>query len=548
MTLSGTSFEECGLDKKRTVILLRSVVAVSLSYLVLFAKTAVAPSTIVYVIALILSNAALTVFPADAFRRPLFSKTLFLGDTAAVLFGLYCTVGFSQDFLIVYFFTMFLTAAVETIAQIAVGAVIVSCLYGAWLCTTATSSLGSAEWLRLPFFFIVAIFYAYMTEEVKRERERRLQVERESQHLRFLLNLSDVFSGGNPTRELIEQLGTVVGRAFPRLSCLATPHTGGPNQPEAIWFPIRARGATFGGLQVTTKDGGQLSADEEEFCRMVALVAANALEATEQSTAATANTRLKEEFLGTLSHELRTPLHAVLGYIEILESILASATDPLARESVARLRANTCRLQRLLEEMLWFAELRSGQGEVNADQVNLAEVFERLAAGARSELSGRPIRLESRVDDDVPVLDTDKRKLTQIINALLINAVKFTERGSIQLTARCVSADEIEIAVRDSGIGIASKDFSAIFEDFRQLDGSLTRRVGGIGLGLALARELTTVLGGRIEVESQRNSGSTFTLHLPLSRVRPAAAPCPAFAETSLVRDRVGALAWRAVA
>ena len=146
MTFSGTSFEECGLDKKRTVILLRSVVAVSLSYLVLFAKTDVAPSTIVYVMALILSNAALTVFPADAFRRPLFSKVLFLGDTAAVLFGLYCTVGFSQDFLIVYFFTMFLTAAVETVAQIAVGAVIVSCLYGVWLCTTATSSLGSAEW------------------------------------------------------------------------------------------------------------------------------------------------------------------------------------------------------------------------------------------------------------------------------------------------------------------------------------------------------------------------------------------------------------------
>ena len=99
MNLSGSSFQECGLDKKRTVILLRSVVAISLSYLVLFARSDTTASSIVYVAAVILSNVALAFLPGDIFRRPLFSKLLFLGDTAVVLVGLYYTVGFSQDFL-----------------------------------------------------------------------------------------------------------------------------------------------------------------------------------------------------------------------------------------------------------------------------------------------------------------------------------------------------------------------------------------------------------------------------------------------------------------
>ena len=541
MNLSGTSFEECGLDKKRTVILLRSVVAISLSYLVVFAQTDVAPATIVYVLAWILSNGALTRFPPAAFRQPLFSKVLFLGDTAAVLFGLYCTVGFSQDFLIVYFFTMFLTAAVETVAQIAVGAIIVSGLYGVWLCTSATHTLGSAEWLRLPFFFIVAIFYAYMTEEVKRERERRLQVEREGQHLRFLLQLSDAFSGPNATRELITQLGAVVTSAFPRLRCTVSAEADGS---DANCFRIQAHGATFGALQVTATDGGALRDDEEQFCRVVALVAANALHAAEQTSSAMgSHARLKEEFLGTLSHELRTPLHAILGYIEILENILVPSRDPLAHESVERLRTNTCRLQGLLEEMLWFAELRSGEREVQIEPVHLQEIFEPLVVRTRNELVGRPIHLVSRVEVDIPVLRTDRRKLSHIIDALLSNAAKFTERGTIELTARCLPGEEVEIAVRDAGIGIDAKDFGAIFEDFRQLDGSLTRRVGGMGIGLALAQELATVLGGRIDVESQRNSGSKFSLHLPMDAAKGGGVRDALTPRASAPADRPGALA-----
>ncbi len=516
MNLSGSSLEECGLDKKRTVILLRSVVTVSLSYLVLFARTDATPSNVTYVAAVILSNIILIFLPGDVFRRPLFSKALFLADTGVVLIGLYYTVGLSQDFLIVYFFTMFLTAAVETVAQIAIGALLVSIVYGCWLWTTSTVWLGSAEWLRLPFFFIVAVFYAYMTEEVRRERDRRLQAERESQHLRFLLNLGDAFSAMSPGHELVGQVCNVVAKAFPRLTCTLSAEPVSPEVSDARWFPIRVPGASFGGLRVTTRDATALSPDEEQFCKVVALVVGNTLKMIQQSEAAGSTARLKEEFLGTLSHELRTPLHAILGYIEMLEAVLPPSVDQLAHESVARLRANTSRLQLLLEEMLWFAELRSGQRSLQTERVDLRVVFERFSARMNNELAGRPIRFESRVAPDVPPLETDARKVNQILSGLLSNAAKFTQRGSIELTARRLPEEQIEIAVHDTGIGIDPQDFPLIFEDFRQLDASLTRRAGGLGLGLALAQELAVILGGRIIVESQRNRGATFRVTFPL--------------------------------
>ncbi len=541
MNLSGSSLEECGLDKKRTVILLRSVVTISLSYLVLFARTDPSPSNVIYVAAVILSNIILIFLPGDVFRRPLFSKVLFLGDTGVVLVGLYYTVGLSQDFLIVYFFTMFLTAAVETVAQIAIGALLVSIVYGCWLWTTSAVGLGAAEWLRLPFFFIVAVFYAYMTEEVRRERDRRLQAERESQHLRFLLNLSDAFSVGSSGHDVVGQVCGVVAKAFPRLTCT---FSGEPVRPETSgtrWFPIRVPGASFGGLRVTTRDETALSPDEEQFCRVVALVVANTLQMIQQTEVAGSSARrLKEEFLGTLSHELRTPLHAILGYIEMLEGVLPPSVDELARESVARLRANTSRLQLLLEEMLWFAELRSGERSVQTEHVDLRAVFERFTARMNSELAGRPIRFESRVAADVPPLETDARKVNQILSGLLSNAAKFTQRGSIELTARCVPGEQIEIAVRDTGIGIDPQDFPLIFEDFRQLDASLTRRAGGLGLGLALAQELAVILGGRIIVESQRNRGATFRVTFPVRQAQRASETlAPESAESSAVNAAI---------
>jgi signal transduction histidine kinase len=133
-----------------------------------------------------------------------------------------------------------------------------------------------------------------------------------------------------------------------------------------------------------------------------------------------------------------------------------------------------------------------------------------------------------------------------VVAGLLSNATKFTERGAITLTGRLVADEQIEIAVRDTGIGIDPKDFPTIFEGFRQLDASLTRRIGGLGLGLALAHELVRILGGSVDVDSQRNRGATFRVRLPL---RP-----PSATEAAVRRERevpeavLAAVACRALA
>ncbi len=515
-----------GIDKKRTVVLLRSVVVISTSYLILFGGSATSLASVGYILALILSNLLLALTPREWFHGPRFSAALLLGDTAVVLIGLYLTVGcFSQDFLIIYFFTIFLTTATEGVAQIAVGAAMISGLYGYWLWMTSAHALGASEWLRLPFFFIVAVFYAYVTEETKQERWRRQHAERESERLQFLLQVSEAFSQRALGEQVVRNLAHLVEAAFPRLECgLCAQPTEQTVEPGSV-FLLRTHDRTFGALRVAPKDGGALSAEEDQFCKVLAMVAANALCAAEQVGVAQEGTRLKQEFLSTLSHELRSPLHVILGNADIIAEELKAVASPFVQESVERLRASGFRLLDVVEELLCFTELRAGSAAVFVERVDLQELFDELATSMKGVLAGRSIRFESAVDADVPALYTDRRKLRLIVNGLLGNAAKFTEQGFVRLSAECV-ADRVEIAVQDSGIGIDPQDMPKIFQEFQQVDGSLKRRFDGLGLGLALAQELAAALGGRVEAESQPNRGSTFRVRLPL-RSSAGGAPSP---------------------
>lgn len=514
-TMAGGSTQRRGIDKKRTVILLRSVVVISTSYLILFGESATSLASVGYILALIVSNSLLALTPRKWFHEPRFSAALLLGDTAVVLVGLYLTVGcFSQDFLIIYFFTIFLTTATESVAQIAVGAGIISGLYGYWLWLTAAHALGPGEWLRLPFFFIVAVFYAYMTEETKQERWRRQQAERESTRLRFLFEVSETFSQRTVNEQLVRQLGSFVEEAFPRLECRVRVD---PTEPEAgTAFLISSHDRTFGVLHVTPKEGGVLSLYEEQFCKVVAMTAANALYAAQQGAVAQEGTRLKQEFLSTLSHELRSPLHVILGNADIVAEETKQVASPFVRESIDRLRASAFRLLDIVEELLCFTELRSGNASVHLERVDLRDLFDECGASMNALLVGRPIRFECTLSGDAPALYTDRRKLSLILNGLLGNAAKFTESGFVRLSAQCRSEDAIEIAVQDSGIGIDPQDLPEIFREFHQVDGSSRRRFDGLGLGLAVAKELAIALGGRVEAESQPKRGSTFRVVLPL--------------------------------
>lgn len=508
-----------GADRKRIVLLLRSVVIATSAYVVLAdpgrPEIGIRLDQAIFVALFVLSNVALAIAPRRWFELPQFGPLLLLTDTAFILFGLAWRQGMTQDLLFVYFFTVFLITVGESLVAIAIGGALVSGVYGDWLWTHGNLGLNSSDWLRIPFFFLVAIFYGSLTERLKEERRRRESAERESQHLRLLLDVAGIFSETNATREFVHGISRFVEAACPEMRCevvLADAVT--TRVPGRVAFEIATQGHRYGELAVRTVGARELSERERWLCQIVAHAAAGALFGAEQSDAAKAAAEIKEQFLATVSHELRTPLHAILGYTDLIETSLPE-DDPTLSQSIKRMRVNVSRLQDLVDQVLGFAELRAGQRGVRAEELSVSKLIGDLAAGMPEYLVGKPVVFSWRVAPDVDAISTDRRKLRQVLVCLLGNAAKFTEAGRIVLSVNRLQDGGVEFVIADSGIGIESSDLSTVFDEFRQVDGSLTRPYGGLGMGLTFARELVLLLGGSMDLESRLGEGTTVRVRLP---------------------------------
>ena len=245
--------------------------------------------------------------------------------------------------------------------------------------------------------------------------------------------------------------------------------------------------------------------------------------------------RYKSEFLANVSHELRTPLNSIL----LLSKMLANSGSGLPEESVRQARVihdagND--LRTLIDTILDLSRIEAGKISLHTKPVQLRDLLDNLLELMRPQFVEKGLQLEIRVDPDAPAtLVTDHEKLRQILVNFLSNALKFTERGRVTIgLARNLGSDSSDrpaaISVTDSGIGIAADKQALVFEAFKQVDGSTSRRYGGTGLGLTISRELARLIGGRIELQSGPGAGSTFTLLLPLavpetSAAAPAAQP-----------------------
>jgi signal transduction histidine kinase len=224
--------------------------------------------------------------------------------------------------------------------------------------------------------------------------------------------------------------------------------------------------------------------------------------------------RLKEEFLANVSHELRTPLTSVLGYISIMQDELSGPLTDGQRNDLSQVKRSAERLLSLIEDLLELTALKRGDLAVSVEEFDPGHVLRDVVAS----VPGRATSVALVVDEppaNLPPMHSDRRKIFKILGNLLSNAYKFTQHGVVRLNVT-VHQKRVEFVVRDTGIGIAADAHELIFDEFRQLDGSSTRRYGGSGLGLTLARHLARLLGGEIHVESALGEGSTFTLILPL--------------------------------
>lgn len=224
--------------------------------------------------------------------------------------------------------------------------------------------------------------------------------------------------------------------------------------------------------------------------------------------------RTKDEFLANISHELRTPLTAVLGYTYLLQEEIAGPLTDEQRGTLNQVLSASERLLEMIEDLLELTTIRRGELRMFTEEFAPADALRDAIAATR----GRPREVTLRVDtpaEALPRMRSDRKKVVKVLTTILSNAYKFTAHGEVCASVT-VHGDQIYFEVRDTGIGIAPEAHQLVFEEFRQVDGSTTRRYGGSGLGLALSRQLARFLGGDIGLDSAPDQGSSFTVRLPL--------------------------------
>jgi signal transduction histidine kinase/ActR/RegA family two-component response regulator len=291
------------------------------------------------------------------------------------------------------------------------------------------------------------------------------------------------------------------------------------------------RGGNYG-LRAVRDGHDEIGALVDAFNDMVGQVELRSSERIELLRREQQANRLKDEFLAALSHELRTPLNAILGWIQILRS--APPAPETMERALNSLERNARAQTRLIEDLLDVSRIVSGKLHLKVADVDFTAVVESAIDVIRPAADAKQITIASDLRADRCVLRGDADRLRQVVWNLLSNAVKFTPHGGRVEVSVTTSPSTCELAVRDNGIGVAAEFVPYMFDRFRQADGSTTRQHGGLGLGLAIVREVTQAHGGQVRVESAgAGHGATFILTLPViampvGAVRPPAAAPPA--------------------
>ncbi|VXC71708.1 response regulator [Massilia sp. 9I] len=239
--------------------------------------------------------------------------------------------------------------------------------------------------------------------------------------------------------------------------------------------------------------------------------------------------RYKSEFLANMSHELRTPLNSSLILAKLLaDNAAGNLNDEQVRFAQTIYSAGNDLLH-LINDILDISKVEAGKLELVPEDVPLRRMVEGLARSFEPLARQKSLEFSISIDPNVPAaINTDRQRVEQILKNLLSNAVKFTDRGSVAMTVGVTPEGWVQFGVRDSGIGIAPDQQEKIFDAFHQADGTTSRRFGGTGLGLSISRDLTSLLGGTLNVSSNPGEGSLFTLSLPRSgavAATPPAAP-----------------------
>src|SRR5574343_503428 len=246
----------------------------------------------------------------------------------------------------------------------------------------------------------------------------------------------------------------------------------------------------------------------EEELKAIALARTQALAAAEHLSA------LKSEFIANMSHELRTPIFQILGLARLGERV---SDIERARLQAQKIKESGDRLMQIVETLLDFSAVESGQLELHPADFPLQEMVDSLAEKWLDKAAAKGLAfIVETIPPELPVIHADRQRLQQLLDELLNNAVKFTTQGEIRLTAS-ISPGALALSVADTGIGMTAEQSAKCLQAFVQADGSATRRFGGMGLGLALVTHLVELMHGQIVAESIPGKGTTFRIAMPLT-------------------------------
>ena len=225
---------------------------------------------------------------------------------------------------------------------------------------------------------------------------------------------------------------------------------------------------------------------------------------------------LKSRFLSYMSHEFRTPLSSILSITRILRDRLDGPLTSEQEKQVQFIQAAASELTEMVNDLLDLAKVEAGRVTISPAWFEMVDLFSALRGMFKPILQSDSVSLIFEEPKDLPPIYTDDKKLSQILRNFISNALKFTPRGEVRVTAALLDGGRVVFSVADTGIGIAPEHVGALFQDFVQVDAPIQKRLRGTGLGLSLSRRLALLLGGDVAVESTLGAGSKFSVTLPV--------------------------------
>jgi signal transduction histidine kinase len=579
--------------KKDTVIRLRWPLVILSSYLLYYIPNEwLAPAQVqVILILYLLSHSTLYFLADELFDSRYFYGPLLAFDTVVLMAVLSSSGTASPDFYVACLFTLVMSCICNDSRGLLAVTLLAPLIYGYIVFYTAETADPSI-YLRLPFPFVISLFYGYFAqverirrgarekdEQAKRQQRAAEEIRRQRERLEVLHRVNVSVSSTNNTERILDAfLETALihlpyAAAIVRLKNRATGtletvaaqgfETKGITSESESWLftdcvveerrplivhnvfadarlqslefleneglvsllgvPLIANNETIGCLIFLTRDEHEFGEEEVDFVStlagQVAIVIHHSqlyLQSQQQAEELRSAHKIKDEFLRVVSTELKTPLNVITGYTDMFSEGLLGTLTPIQEKAVETVAKQSRELQGLIDTVLQVSNMETETLDLQLHEVNPWEFLSELRSSYDCPVE-KNVKLVWTYPYDMPSVQADRGKLKRILENLINNALRFTEHGTVTVSARYLSSKRLlEFKIADTGVGIPQEQLSKVFEKFRQVQGAKAEmKHGGVGLGLYIVKKYTDLLGGKIYVESRAGEGSTFTLLLP---------------------------------